>query len=285
VTKLALKGLLSRKLRSVLTGFAVVIGVAFVVGTLVFTDTIDASFKNLFERTQQGVDVSVEARQAVKADFSQPPTMPADTLAKVKTVPGVEQAEGGVSSDGTLVDRNGKAITSNGPPTLIVSVSTEKVFEVLDYVEGSAPTTADQVAIDRGTAKKYGWKPGSKVTVTSDAPAKQYTVSGIATIGGKDNLAGARLVAMTLPEAQRMTGHDGYDSISIATGNNKPETVKAAVAKELGVHPFTVHDVPKFSPPSESTKIARRVSARLRRSSAARKIASFNAVCVFVFRP
>jgi len=234
VTKLALKGLLSRKLRSVLTGFAVVIGVAFVVGTLVFTDTIDASFKNLFERTQQGVDVSVEARQAVKADFSQPPTMPADTLAKVKTVPGVEQAEGGVSSDGTLVDRNGKAITSNGPPTLIVSVSTEKVFEVLDYVEGSAPTTADQVAIDRGTAKKYGWKPGSKVTVTSDAPAKQYTVSGIATIGGKDNLAGARLVAMTLPEAQRMTGHDGYDSISIATGNNKPETVKAAVAKELG---------------------------------------------------
>ena len=80
VTKLALKGLLSRKLRSVLTGFAVVIGVAFVVGTLVFTDTIDESFKNLFERTQQGVDVAVEARQAVKSDFSVPPTMPADTL-------------------------------------------------------------------------------------------------------------------------------------------------------------------------------------------------------------
>ena len=180
VTKLALKGLLSRKLRSVLTGFAVVIGVAFVVGTLVFTDTIDASFKNLFERTQKGVDVSVEARQAVKADFSQPPTMPADTLEKVKAVPGVEQAEGGVSSDGTLVDRNGKAITSNGPPTLIVSTSTEKTFEVLEYVEGGAPKTADEVAIDRGTAKKYDWKPGDKVTVTSDAPAKQYTISGVA---------------------------------------------------------------------------------------------------------
>src|SRR4051794_14574825 len=234
MTKLALKGLLTRKLRSVLTGFAVVIGVAFVVGTLVFTDTIDASFKNLFERTQQGVDVSVEARQAVKADFSQPPTMPADALEKVKAVPGVEQAEGGVSSDGTLVDSKGKAITSNGPPTLIVSVSTEKVFEVLDYVEGSAPKTADEVAIDRGTAKKYDWKPGSKVTVTSDAPAKQYTVSGIATIGGKDNLAGARLVAMTLPEAQRMTGHDGYDSISISTGSNDPDTVKKAVASTLG---------------------------------------------------
>ena len=126
MTKLALKGLLSRKLRSVLTGFAVVIGVGFVVGTLVFTDTIDESFKNLFERTQQGVDVAVEARQAVKSDFSVPPTMPADTLEKVKATPGVEFAEGGVSSDGTLLDKEGEPIVSNGPPTLLVSENTEQ---------------------------------------------------------------------------------------------------------------------------------------------------------------
>src|SRR6185369_12945779 len=83
MTKVALRGLLTRKLRSVLTGFAVVIGVAFVVGTLVFTDTINESFKNLFERVQKGVDVSVEAAQPVKADFEAPPTMPAATLDKV----------------------------------------------------------------------------------------------------------------------------------------------------------------------------------------------------------
>ena len=83
--KVALRGLLTRKLRSVLTGFAVVIGVAFVVGTLVFTDTINESFKNLFERTQKGVDVELESRQAVKADFSQAPTMPQSVLAKVKS--------------------------------------------------------------------------------------------------------------------------------------------------------------------------------------------------------
>src|SRR3954466_6684341 len=102
MTKLALKGLLTRKLRSVLTGFAVVIGVAFVVGTLVFTDTIDASFKNLFERTQKGVAFSVGAHRGVKAAFPAPPTMPADTLEKVKSVPGVEKVDPGVSSDGTL---------------------------------------------------------------------------------------------------------------------------------------------------------------------------------------
>ncbi|MDA0166139.1 FtsX-like permease family protein [Solirubrobacter ginsenosidimutans] len=234
MTKLALKGLLSRKLRSVLTGFAVVIGVAFVVGTLVFTDTIDASFKNLFERTAQGVDVDVEAHQAVKADFSSPPTMPSDTLPKVKATPGVKVAEGSVSSDGTLLDKDGKPITSNGPPTLIVSASQEKIFQSLEYPSGGAPQSADEVAIDRGTSKKYGFKVGDTVTVTSDAPAKQYKVSGVATLDGKDNLAGAKLVVMTLPEAQRMTGHDGYDSISVSTGSNSPDTVKAALKKELG---------------------------------------------------
>ena len=234
MNKVALRGLLSRKLRSVLTGFAVVIGVAFVVGTLVFTDTIDESFKNLFERTSQGVDVSVEGRQAVKSDFSVPPTMPADTLEKVKSVPGVAVAEGGVSSDGTLLDKQGDVIVSQGPPTLIISESTESVFQVLDYEEGSAPSSADQVALDRGTAKKFGFKVGDKAIVSGRAPAKEYTVSGIATIGGQDSLGGARMVAMTLPEAQRATGHDGYDSISISTGGEDPDTVKAAVSQELG---------------------------------------------------
>src|ERR1700753_4209385 len=101
--KLALRGLLTRKLRSVLTGFAVVLGVAFVVGTLVFTDTINESFTNLFERVQKGVDVDVEAHQAVKADFSNAPTMPLISLAKVKAAPGVEAAEGSVTANnGTL---------------------------------------------------------------------------------------------------------------------------------------------------------------------------------------
>ena len=103
--KVALRGLLTRKLRSVLTGFAVVIGVAFVVGTLVFTDTINESFKNLFERTQKGVDVELESRQAVKADFSQPPTMPPSVLSTVKSTPGVKVAEGSVSSARTWAER------------------------------------------------------------------------------------------------------------------------------------------------------------------------------------
>src|SRR4051812_16246850 len=161
--------------------------------------------------------------------------MPADALEKVKATPGVEIAEGGVSANGTLLDKQGEPLKSNGPPTILVSGSEEKVFQSLDYEPGGRPPqNADEVALDRGTAKQEDFKVGDMVTVSGSEPAKQYKVSGIASLDGKDNLGGAKLVVMTLPEAQRMTGHDGYDSISVSTGGKHQDEVKAAIQQELG---------------------------------------------------
>jgi putative ABC transport system permease protein len=231
----AMRGLLARKLRTFLTGFAVVLGVAFVAGTFVFTDTIDNSFKDLFERAHKGEDVSIEAHQAVKQDFGAAPTMSASTLDKVKGLPGVKAAEGDVSADGTLLDRHGKPILSGGPPTIILSAATDSTFQALEYPEGSAPSSADQLAVDRATADKYGWKVGDRVTLAGRAPKKTYTVSGIVTLGGSNSTGGARYAVLLLPEAQRMTGHAGYDSISLAAaGGTSPEQLKARVKQELG---------------------------------------------------
>ena len=232
--RVALKGLLARKLRTVLTGFAVVIGVAFVAGTFVFTDTIDASFKDLFERTQRGVDVSIQQKQAVEEDFGVPPTMPAGTLDRVTAVDGVEEAAGYVSADGSLLDDEGEPILSNGPPTIIVTHGPDR-FDPFDYAQGGPPETDDEVVLDKATADEYGWGPGDTVTVAGRAPKKDYTVAGVATLGDSENFGGSRLVAMTLPEAQRVTGHDGYDDISVAAeSGTSPEELKAAIATELG---------------------------------------------------
>jgi putative ABC transport system permease protein len=240
VLRVALRGLLARKLRTVLTGFAVVLGVAFVAGTFVFTDTIDASFKDLFERAQKGVDVTVEAHKAIKEDFAAAPTMPAATLARVRALDGVAAAQGEVSADGTLLDRQGKPIVSNGPPTLLLSGATDSRFQALDYPQGHAPAGSGEVAVDRATARKYGWGVGDRVTVAGRAPKKTYAIAGVATLGSSDSLAGARMVVMTVPEAQRLTGHDGYDSISVAAaGGTSPEQLKATVVRELGAG-FTV---------------------------------------------
>jgi putative ABC transport system permease protein len=238
--KVALKGLLTRKLRAFLTGFAVILGVAFVAGTFIFTDTIDASFKDLFERTAKGTDVSVQAHQAVEADFEQPPTMPADTLARVESVDGVEEAFGSVSSDVTMLDREGEPIVSQGPPTLAVTAPPER-FDPFEFTEGGPPKTADEVAIDKATSDKYDFHEGDTVTVSGATPAKKYTVTGVAKVGDSENLAGARLVEMILPEAQRVTGHDGYDEIQVAAaGGTSPDQLKAAISRELGTQDYTV---------------------------------------------
>jgi putative ABC transport system permease protein len=232
--KVALKGLLARKLRTALTGFAVVIGVAFVAGTFVFTDTIDASFKDLFERISKGTDVSVQSRRAVDVEFEDPPPMPASTLERVQSVDGVEEAIGSVSGEVSMLDREGEPIVSGGPPTILVSNATER-FDPLEYVEGGAPGSDSEVVIDKATADEFDWGEGDTVTIAGREPKKDYTISGVARLGDSDNLAGSRLAVVTLEEAQRVLAEDGYIDISVAAeGGTTPEELKAAIAAELG---------------------------------------------------
>src|SRR3954452_13505014 len=120
-----MRGLWARKLRTVLTGFAVVLGVAFVAGTFVFTDTIDNSVKDLFERAHKGEDVNIEATQAVKQDLGAPPTMPAATLQRVRALPGGRATARDVNADASLLDPKDKPILSGGPPTIILSASSD----------------------------------------------------------------------------------------------------------------------------------------------------------------
>ena len=192
MVRMAVRGLFARKLRSALTGFAVVIGVAFVAGTFVFTDTIDASFKDLFERVSKGTDVSVQSRVAVEEDFATPPPMEASTLERVESVDGVEEASGSVSGDVSLLDREGEPIVSGGPPTILVTSGPER-FDPLTYVEGGPPQTDDQVVIDKATADEFDWHEGDTVTIAGRQPKKDYTVSGVGRLGDSDNLAGSRM--------------------------------------------------------------------------------------------
>ncbi len=233
--KVALKGLWARKLRTALTGFAVVIGVAFVAGTFVFTDTIDASFKDLFERASKGTDVSVQSQLVVEEDFATPPPMDASTLDRVESVDGVEEAAGSVSGDVSLLDREGEPILSGGPPTLLLTSGPER-FDPLTYTEGGPPENDDQVVIDKATADEFDWGEGDTVTIAGRQPKKDFTVSGVARLGDSDNLAGSRMALVTLDEGQRVLDMEGeLSDISVAASSGtSPEELKAAIAAELG---------------------------------------------------
>ena len=237
---IALKGLLARKLRTALTGFAVVLGVAFVAGTFVFTDTIDASFKDLFERTQKGVDVSVQAKKPVDDDFTLAPLLPSSTLERVAETEGVDAAAGQLEGQASLLDAKGEPIVSNAGPTMLFSTVEER-FEPLDYGEGDPPDTANEVAIDKATADDQGWEVGDRITVAARTPAKPYTIAGIATLGDVENIGGSSFLTMTLDEVRRVTQQDGFSSVvAAAEAGTTPEQVKANVQRTLAGRPVEV---------------------------------------------
>ena len=94
----ALKGLAGRKIRALLTAFAVVIGVSMVSGTFILTDTMQKSFNGLFDASFDKTDAVIRGKEIVKDSFSgSGVTIPESVLTKVRALPEVEAASGDVS--------------------------------------------------------------------------------------------------------------------------------------------------------------------------------------------
>ena len=225
-------GLLARKLRTVLTGFAVVIGVAFVVGTFVFTDTIDASFKDLFERTSEGRRRLRRRRSSRSRPTSRRRRpMPADTLEKVKAVPRRRGGRGQrLDDDVHALRQAGQADRRQRPADDRSFSSGEERFDPLDYVEGGR--AADGRTRSRSTEApptRTASRSATRSRSPADAPAKQYKVSGIATLGDQTTSPASRSSSMHAARgAADRPATTATTSISVAAdGGTTPEQLKA----------------------------------------------------------
>src|SRR5215207_3645329 len=235
MTRMALRGLLARKLRTALTGFAVVIGVAFVAGSFIFTDTINASFDELFKQISKGVDVDVTAKQPVEGDFGgriQP--LPDGTFAKVESAPGVAAAEPRFETQVTIFDKDGEPIGGNGPPSIVRNTSEER-FDPLTYVDGGRATEVGQVTLDKATADRHDYHVGDMLRIAGRTPAKEYEIVGITKLGDQDSL-GIVNMGMPLEEVQRIAARPGaITEVAVAAEDGvAPEQLKADVSRALG---------------------------------------------------
>src|SRR5688572_21904976 len=154
--RFALRGLLSRKLRTALTAVAIVLGVAMISGTYVLTDSIDQAFDRIFTDIREGSNAVISGKSAF--DISEgsgvtEPTLDESLLPQVRALPEVAEAEGSVDSDATqLIGDDGKAVVSGGAPNLGFSIANgDSVFNPLTLIEGSWPRP-DEVVVDRETA-------------------------------------------------------------------------------------------------------------------------------------
>ena len=233
--KLATRGLLARKLRTALTGFAVVIGVAFVAGTFVFTDTIDQSFKDLFERVSKGVDVNVTARQAVDAEFGgRPQPLPPGTLGKVEATDGVAAAEANLQATVAIFDKQGDRIGGQSGPSLLFATSEDR-FDPLTYVEGERATEPGTVTLDQKTAEDENFEVGDSILVAGREPAQRFRIVGITRLGDQKSLGLATLV-MPLPEVQRISHQPGAvtEVVVAADRGTSPQELKTAIQDSIG---------------------------------------------------
>src|SRR5687768_9002653 len=97
MSALTIRGLLARKARAVLTGLAVLLGVAMISGTYVFTDTINSTFDKVFDTANEGVDIVVSGRSEFDTDNGQvAEEVPESLVDRVKQIPGVQTAAGNV---------------------------------------------------------------------------------------------------------------------------------------------------------------------------------------------
>ncbi|HEY6731517.1 MAG TPA: FtsX-like permease family protein [Solirubrobacterales bacterium] len=235
MTSLGLKSLWARKVRALLTSFAVFLGVAFVAGSFVLTDTIFAAFDEIFEESLKGTSVVVTAENPVEQENGETPTISASLLPKVERTPGVREAAGAIFSLGAFFTADNEKIGNKFAPKFISSTLPENL-ESLTYVEGRMPRGPGEASLQKATAEDADLKLGDKIKLISQGNLETFRLVGLTQLGsGSASFGGASIAQVTLPVAQRLTHKQGrFDQISVAADEGVSETtLKRRIAEQM----------------------------------------------------
>ena len=208
----AVKGMWAHKLRLTLTALSIVLGVAFVVGSFVFTDTIQDGFDKLFGDIYAGVDVQVEAQVLDFADQGEgEPSFDEGVLDQVAAVPGVEVAVPSVSGFAQLLDAEGNLLGVTGPPKFGFSWVDDPSVNRLTILEGDGrpPTGPGEVAVDTATANRHDITVGQEVDVAFEDGKGRFQVVGLASSVSQTDFGTSSLLLFEHRETQRLLGLDG----------------------------------------------------------------------------
>uniref|UniRef100_A0AAU2V874 ABC transporter permease n=1 Tax=Streptomyces sp. NBC_00003 TaxID=2903608 RepID=A0AAU2V874_9ACTN len=243
VLKTSMRNFLAHKGRMALSAVAVLLSVAFVCGTLVFTDTMNTTFDKLFAATSSDVTVSPKSAgddQGARSRTGKPDALPASLVQRVEKAPGVGRTEGGVSSSQVTVvnAKNENMGSSTGAPTIAANW-TDNDLKAMEITSGHAPRGPTEMMVDADTADKHHLKIGDSlrtIAVTGDFTAK---ITGIATF--KVTNPGAAIVYFDTATAQKellgATGQFTHINVTAASGVSDTQ-LKQNVAAALGAGPY-----------------------------------------------
>ena len=229
----ALRNVLAHKARLLMTIFAVMLGVAFVSGTLVFTDTLGNAFRNQSAKSYDDVAVSVTTYADQRDEKSR--AVDQATLEKIRALDGVASATGRVDGFAGVADPDGKLI-GNGWSNTGSNFAPGKNGQdpAYDFTAGEGPTEPGAVALDEDTAKKGEYEVGDTVRVATNGPVKEYTLSGVFTTEDGAVNAGGSLVLFDTPVAQKLFLRPGeFKDVSVAAAPGASDQTLLAAVKPL----------------------------------------------------
>ncbi|MFC8364493.1 ABC transporter permease [Streptomyces griseorubiginosus] len=231
----ALRNVLAHKARLLMTVLAVMLGVAFVSGTLVFTNTISEAYQKSSAKGFDQVDVAVtaESEKDKGNTIGKRNELTQALLDRSAKVPGAADAIGVVSGFTAIADKDGKLIGGGFQSQGGNYYGAEDPRYPL--AEGKAPHGANQVAIDSETAKRAGYKVGDTVRLSVDGPVLEPVITGIFTTDDGNVAAGGSLALYDTATAQKLFGKPGtYDEIDVKAAPGTSQTaLKAALDKAL----------------------------------------------------
>jgi putative ABC transport system permease protein len=227
--KTTIAGLRARKLRVLTTSFAVLLGVAFMAGSLVLTDTIGKTFDSMFADIYDGTDAYVRGQASIKGEMGDDSRTRLDTstLAAVQDVDGVAVAEPTVQGYTQIVGKDGKAIgnPNMGAPTFGGNWSDTDALNPFTVVDGREPRADDEVVIDKLSADRGKLSVGDATTVLTKVGSVPVKVVGITKFGELDSPGGASFVGFTQATAERVITAPGeYNGVSVVADEGVSQT-------------------------------------------------------------
>ena len=209
ILRLTFRNLAASKLRFLLTSFAVLMGVSFVVSSFVLTDGLTKTFDAIVEDSNSALDAQVRARvDFEEVDFVDLP-IDEGLVEVVAGVDGVDVAEPGFQSMLLVpLESDGDPVETTGSPILSFNW-TDPEISGLALAEGSAPESADEFVMDVDSADRYDFVIGEQYDVVGTAGREPFELVGLTRFGEDNAVAGAVLMSFTLDEVQRLTGLDG----------------------------------------------------------------------------
>ena len=234
--RLTLRNLAANKARFLMTTFAVVLGVGFVVSSFVMSDGLRSTFGQLSDDITAGTDLLVRPT----SEFGEPLPLDEELVAEVRAIDGVDNAVPYLESlenEIQPIKSDGTTITTQGPPQIMFAWTDDTDLGSFTVVEGSAPDEPLEFSMDHTAAAKHGFEIGETYDlVTPQGIVEDFTFVATTSFGADNATVGATLMHVSLDEAQRLYGTAGtVQQIAISLDAGADATgVSAAIGSLLG---------------------------------------------------